>query len=201
MSSYDLRSVLSFLVLLSAFGTCFGQANQTCIHTELVTPVYNFSVDSFLGTWYAHTIYSGLAQDATPLGFRCLSVNFSRSDDDIFDLTAEERYFTFPNGTDIPHVVTDDITISEKSQAIWKVMTFTEDGETLEADSVVVQTDYTNWALEFGCSVRDNYRYETMQIWSRVRNPDPEVVAILELLVNNYGFPPANGRLVDHLNC
>ncbi|CAL8089519.1 unnamed protein product [Orchesella dallaii] len=200
MSSYDLRSLLSFLVLLSAFGTCFGQANQTCIHTELVTPVYNFSVDSFLGTWYGQTVYSGLAEDAIPLEVRCGEVTFSRSDDDTFDLAGEERYFTFPNGTDIPHMISDEITFSEKSQAVWNVKGV-EDGETLEVDNVIVQTDYTNWAIKFGCAVRDNYRYETMQIWTRTRNADPELVAILELLVNNYGFPPANGRWIDNLNC
>jgi len=72
---------------------------------------------------------------------------------------------------------------------------------TVEADSVFVQTDYRNWAVQFGCTVERNYRYENMQIWSRTRSLDSEVETLLEILVNNYGFPPQNGRVVDQTNC
>ncbi|ODM99161.1 hypothetical protein Ocin01_07537 [Orchesella cincta] len=197
---YDMRALFSFLFLVSAAGTCFGQANQTCQHTGLITPVFNFSVDGFLGTWYGQKIYAGLADNATPLEFRCLEVEFSRSNSAFFTLTAEERYISFDNGTDVSNAVTDYIHISEKNDAVWNIVGVV-DGELVEADSVIVQTDYTNWVIEFGCSVRDNYRYENMHIWTRERVPDPEVMAILEILVNNYGFPPANARTVDQTNC
>jgi len=38
------------------------------------------------------------------------------------------RYISLVNGTETPEVVTDHIAVSEKSQAIWKVVTITDDG-------------------------------------------------------------------------
>ncbi|ODN00142.1 Crustacyanin-A2 subunit [Orchesella cincta] len=200
MQSYDMRTLFSVLILVSAAGTCFGQANQTCIHTGLVTPVFNFSVDSFLGTWYPYKLYTGLPADAKPLLYRCFEANFSRSDSSFLQIREDERYIMFPNGTDIPSESVDYIHVTEKNPAIWN-MVGVVDGEIAEADSVIVQIDYSNWFIQFGCLVRDNYRYETMHIWTRTRTPDPEVMALLEILVNNYGFPPANGRLMEHTNC
>ncbi|ODN00013.1 Sedoheptulokinase [Orchesella cincta] len=178
--------LLSVVILVSTVGTCLGQANLTC-QPGLVQPVVNFTFDSYLGTWYAQKVYARLSEDAWPLEFRCLEVTPIRR-----HFLAEERFITYPNGTDIRTVALAYGHFSEQTEAIWNLVSFW-DGELSEGNSVIVQTDFENWSIQFICKVTEHYKYETMFILTRERNADPDLLALLEVVVKNYGFAAENG--------
>merc|ERR1712018_580302 len=130
-------------------------------------PMGNFELAEFLEKWYIAEYEFVADTKMKPLD--CLGFTYTINDlNDVMNATFS---FRFPPSTGFTYNIATFGTISQESKAMWT----TKYNKNMEMVSVIVDTDYSRWAVLAQCVMNSNGypEFQSSRILSRYRDLEP----------------------------
>jgi len=195
MSSQIFRVIFLTFALLPHFSTAtLATLSPGCRANLIYLP--NFDAGRFLGTWYRLEYLHVNTSAEQPGPYKCVSSTYSATDGKITATAAFQDVLTGIWNSDHANISFPN----PPTPAVWNA-----DWETFGpplVESVVLGTDYDNFAYTYACQPQANgISKQIVNIWSRRRTLNILTHLLLRLTLIGLGFLGSETVIFDQTDC